>query len=698
MSLSGIDRGTGGNATAATSLTVTPASNFAAGEMAVLCVAYDNAGSGGSDPFATISDSHGNTWTSRLNILNDPGAASAGTVLRIFETPQDVGTLTTGSSITISFGAVSVTAKVWTLQQITASVGVPQYVTGGGTTGSGTAPTVTTSSIPSGDAVIGAVAIESGTTQTETGDQDGTWSAQQVSEIGSTTSGQVITSQRKIVVSAGTSTYNPTFGISGDFAIGWIQIRENIPVTVTPSTLALTLTTFAPTVTTSNNVTVTPPTVSLVLTAFAPTVTISNNIVVTPGTQSLIISTFVPVLQIGVTPSTGSLIITGFVPNVTAGSGVTVTPLTAPLIVTTFAPAVNITIIPGTRALVLSSFAPTVTITADITVTPQTQSLFITAFAPTVQVGGNVTLIPPTKALIISTFSPTTTLSDNITVTPSVASLTVTTFAPVIISPVVVTPPTTSLTLTTFSPNLQISGGGTLIPAPVALILNTFVPNIQLTSNIKVTVPSAPLVLTTFAPNIQVIVRVTPLTLPLILTTFSPSISAGGIKIANINEILTLIESLTVEVVSITIPYVDVIGAQEYFNDRLHTEAWDYATTPEKLEALVCATQLINNLRFKGQKVSTYQINEFPRYGQSSIPKSIEEACCELALELLDGVDPNLERKSVSQASHGYSAARTTFNRGFIPSFITHGINGTTWLKLVPYLADPLEVKIGRMN
>src|ERR1051326_8772503 len=112
MALSGTDRGQNSTNTAGqTSLALSPASNFNAGKMAVLCVAYDNAGSGGSDPFSSISDTKGNTWTPRQNVLNDPGAASAGQCLRIFTTMQDVGTLTTGDTITVSFGSTTVAAR-----------------------------------------------------------------------------------------------------------------------------------------------------------------------------------------------------------------------------------------------------------------------------------------------------------------------------------------------------------------------------------------------------------------------------------------------------------------------------------------------------------------------------------------------------------------------------------------------------------
>lgn len=63
---------------------------------------------------------------------------------------------------------------------------------------------------------------------------------------------------------------------------------------VTPSTAALVLTSFAPTVTAGVNVTVTPTTASLTLATFAPTVSTTANITVTPTTATLNLTTFAP--------------------------------------------------------------------------------------------------------------------------------------------------------------------------------------------------------------------------------------------------------------------------------------------------------------------------------------------------------------------------------------------------------------------
>lgn len=235
MALSGTSRGENGNATTSTTLVITPGSNFAVNSMGVLCVAYDNSttgGAAGGDPFVSIVDSAGHVWLSRQEVLNDPGAAAAGTTLRIFTCYMNSNPLTTSGSITITFSPTTI-AKAYALMEVAAAAGKTiQYIAGadgGDTTAATASPTITTSSITTGDMVIGAVSLEAGTSQTVTDDTDssnGSWSAGQYFEVGTTTGGQVIHSQRKVVTGTGTQTYNPTFGIASDTCIAWIQLRE----------------------------------------------------------------------------------------------------------------------------------------------------------------------------------------------------------------------------------------------------------------------------------------------------------------------------------------------------------------------------------------------------------------------------------------------------------------------------------------
>jgi hypothetical protein len=225
--ITGTDRGTGNNNTGATTTAMSPTSNYTANSFGVLVVALDNAGSAGASTIcpSTATDSIGNLWTRRLNVLFDNGAASAGIELCILTAP--ISSFPTTANLTVTWGA-STTAEAWAFHEFTASgSNTCVFVTSGSAAGAtSAAPTVTTSSITSGDAVIGGGASES--SNTWAGDADttnGNWSTQQTNVGGSGTSGAAVTSQRKIVTGTATQTYNPTL-TSADTIIGWIQITE----------------------------------------------------------------------------------------------------------------------------------------------------------------------------------------------------------------------------------------------------------------------------------------------------------------------------------------------------------------------------------------------------------------------------------------------------------------------------------------
>jgi hypothetical protein len=230
-------RGTGGNTTAAATITITPGSNLAAGSMAVLILASDNTGSGGNTSAtpASETDSVGNTWTKRLSAIYDPGAASAGVELSIY-TAHLTTALTTSNNLVLDFVSVQPPAKSWALLEVVPGAGkIATFVTGAAGTGAASAtPTVTTSSITSGHVVIGGGGSES--TLTWTGDADtsnGNWTNEQEIGNGTGTSGMAVTSQAKITTGTATQTYNPT-QTSADQIIGWIQIQESDPVSRRP--------------------------------------------------------------------------------------------------------------------------------------------------------------------------------------------------------------------------------------------------------------------------------------------------------------------------------------------------------------------------------------------------------------------------------------------------------------------------------
>ena len=93
--------------------------------------------------------------------------------------------------------------------------------------------------------------------------------------------------------------------------------------------------------------------------------------------------------------------------------------------------------------------------------------------------------------------------------------------------------------------------------------------------------------------------------------------------------------------------YIDIEGANEYFEGRLHAESWFEADDSTKEKALKQATKTIDRQRLNGRKTNPSQPLVFPRYPDKEIPEAVKEACCEEALALLER--GNSQRRKLQQ-------------------------------------------------
>ena len=145
--------------------------------------------------------------------------------------------------------------------------------------------------------------------------------------------------------------------------------------------------------------------------------------------------------------------------------------------------------------------------------------------------------------------------------------------------------------------------------------------------------------------------------------------------------------------------YATESEAQTYFENRLHTEPWDEATSTNRNKALGQATKIIDRLSFSGDKADEDQELQFPRGTDTEIPQDIKDACAEIALALLDGVDPALEFENVFMTSQGYGGIRSSFNREVKPPHVLAGVPSfIAWTYLQPYLRDTLNIELFRTS
>jgi len=150
---------------------------------------------------------------------------------------------------------------------------------------------------------------------------------------------------------------------------------------------------------------------------------------------------------------------------------------------------------------------------------------------------------------------------------------------------------------------------------------------------------------------------------------------------------------------AISTAYCTQAEADTYFAGRLNADAWDDASSSDKDKALLNATRLIDRLNFRGKKNNDSQELQFPRNEDTVVPDDIKSACSEIALALLDGVDPELEWDNLRMVSQGYANVRSTYDANIPNEHISNGIPSVTaWRYLKPYLRDTQSVDMSRVN
>ncbi len=145
--------------------------------------------------------------------------------------------------------------------------------------------------------------------------------------------------------------------------------------------------------------------------------------------------------------------------------------------------------------------------------------------------------------------------------------------------------------------------------------------------------------------------------------------------------------------------YADISFANQYFSERLHTKPWDKAPIGDRNAALSMATRYIDALDFADRKTVADQENEFPRAGSLDVPDDIKRACCEIALALLDGIDPEQELQSARVTSDRYSSVGATYDPNSVPEHVMAMIpSARAWTFIKPFLREPGAIRTSRVS
>ena len=145
--------------------------------------------------------------------------------------------------------------------------------------------------------------------------------------------------------------------------------------------------------------------------------------------------------------------------------------------------------------------------------------------------------------------------------------------------------------------------------------------------------------------------------------------------------------------------YTTITEAKVYFNNRLNVSAWECATNDERRRALAQATSIIDRLNYAGCRTDPDQINQFPRDTDTVVPQDVKDATSEIAIALLDGVDPQVEYENLTLRSQAYGGLKANYEAESANPHHLAGIPSiTAWRYLMPYLRDPYEIKLERLS
>jgi len=130
--------------------------------------------------------------------------------------------------------------------------------------------------------------------------------------------------------------------------------------------------------------------------------------------------------------------------------------------------------------------------------------------------------------------------------------------------------------------------------------------------------------------------------------------------------------------------YISRPDAEIYFNHILMAQPWEEATEREKEKALVTASKSIAQLSLR-----TFE----------TTPQEIKDAVCEIALVLLDGIDPEIEFQNLAMVSQNYANVRSTYDRSFQMEHIEAGImSRKAWNLIFPHLDVSKNIQLSRVS
>lgn len=143
--------------------------------------------------------------------------------------------------------------------------------------------------------------------------------------------------------------------------------------------------------------------------------------------------------------------------------------------------------------------------------------------------------------------------------------------------------------------------------------------------------------------------------------------------------------------------YGTVAEADTYFGYKLYGSIWLANDPNNKVKALIEATVRIDNLNFIGSKTSDEQALQWPRNGATVVHEKVLNATYEVAYQLLDGRDPDLEFELLRKESSNVGPSNSSIDTNIVPEHIVNGIPSVlAWRLLKPLIRPNTCIRLNR--
>lgn len=205
------------------------------GDLVLVYITADNAGTSGAAAISSVTDSAGgNTYSVVKSQNQTAGAANDGCTVAIYGSVLATGWTASTTTVTVNWSP-NVTAKVIQVHFVTGADTTP-YSTGANSGSGATYDSLTTASMANGDLIVVNVGNESNTGPAADSDtSNGSWSTNTNSSGGSggDATKQAQRVHRKVVTGAGTQQCDGATGASTDWAV--VYALYTVPSAANPS-------------------------------------------------------------------------------------------------------------------------------------------------------------------------------------------------------------------------------------------------------------------------------------------------------------------------------------------------------------------------------------------------------------------------------------------------------------------------------